>query len=107
MPSSLSHLPRVTCVCVRVCVRVCVYITSHQPIGFSRQKGARKVADLCLPVFDVIDRMYPSLIASGNLEAFAAVPPILYQVPKNVHALTGTYACVQMPMSDMYGRYVW
>ena len=66
--------------CVRVCVRVCVYITSHQPIGFSRQKGARKVADLCLPVFDVIDRMYPSLIASGNLEAFAAVPPILYQV---------------------------
>jgi hypothetical protein len=25
-------------------------------------QGARKVADLCLPIFDVIDRMYPILI---------------------------------------------
>jgi hypothetical protein len=42
------------------------------------------VADLCLPVFDVIDRMYPSLISSGNLAALAAVPPIFYQVYKYI-----------------------
>jgi hypothetical protein len=39
---------------------------------------------LCLPVFDVIDRMYPSLISSGNLAALAAVPPIFYQVYKYI-----------------------
>jgi hypothetical protein len=46
---------------------------------FFSAKGARKVADMCLPILDVIDRMYPALIASGNLEAYVAVPPLFYQ----------------------------
>jgi hypothetical protein len=42
-------------------------------------KGAQRVADLCWPVFDVIDRMYPSLIRAGWLEAYILTPPVFYQ----------------------------
>jgi hypothetical protein len=43
-------------------------------------KGAARIAELTLPVFDVIDRMYQSLIVSGLVEAYVATPPIFYQV---------------------------
>ena len=46
---------------------------------FFTAKGARNVADLCLPVFDVVDRMYPQLIKTGWLEAFLVTPALLYQ----------------------------
>jgi hypothetical protein len=42
-------------------------------------KGAQRVANLCWPVFDVIDRMYPSLIRTGWLEAYILTPPVFYQ----------------------------
>jgi hypothetical protein len=42
-------------------------------------KGAQRVADLCLPIFDVIDRMYPKLIRAGWLEAYILTPPLFYQ----------------------------
>ena len=50
-------------------------------------KGARKVADLCFPVFDVIERMYPALIRKGWLEAYIMIPPAFYQV---IHAQSPT-----------------
>ena len=42
-------------------------------------KGARRAADLCWPVFDVIDRMYPALIRTEKLEAYLLTPPAFYQ----------------------------
>ncbi len=42
-------------------------------------KGARRAADLCWPVFDVIDRMYPALIRTERLEAYLLTPPAFYQ----------------------------
>ena len=42
-------------------------------------QGAQRVADLCWPIFDVIDRMYPSLIRAGWLEAYILTPPLFYQ----------------------------
>jgi hypothetical protein len=42
-------------------------------------KGAQRIADLCWPVFDVIDRMYPNLIRTGWLEAYILTPPLFYQ----------------------------
>ena len=41
--------------------------------------GARRVADLCFPIFDVVDRMYPTLIAAGQLQAYMILPPVFYQ----------------------------
>ena len=41
--------------------------------------GAKRVADLCFPIFDVIDRMYPTLIAAGQLQAYMILPPVFYQ----------------------------
>lgn len=41
--------------------------------------GARAVADLIFPVFDVIDRMYPSLIHMGWIKSFLLVPPAFFQ----------------------------
>lgn len=43
-------------------------------------RGARRVAQLCLPVNDVIDRMYPNLIRKGWLEAYLLTPPAFFQV---------------------------
>jgi hypothetical protein len=43
-------------------------------------QGARKVATLCLPVFDAVDRMYPQLIRKGWLEAYVMTPAAFYQV---------------------------
>ena len=43
-------------------------------------RGARRVAALILPAFDVIDRMYQYLVHAGLLEAYVAVPPLFYQV---------------------------
>ena len=43
-------------------------------------RGARRLAALILPVFDVIDRMYQYLVQAGLLEAYVAVPPLFYQV---------------------------
>ena len=37
------------------------------------------MADLCFPVFDVIDRMYPALIEAGQLQAYLMLPPVFYQ----------------------------
>ena len=42
-------------------------------------KGARRVADLCLPVFDVIDRMYPALVSSRWVEAYVMVQSPFFQ----------------------------
>jgi len=42
-------------------------------------KGAQRVARSCFPIFDVIDRMYPSLIRKGRLEAYLLSPPAFYQ----------------------------
>jgi len=42
-------------------------------------KGAQRVAQHCFPIFDVIDRMYPSLIRKGWLEAYVLSPPAFYQ----------------------------
>jgi hypothetical protein len=47
---------------------------------FFTAKGAQRVADLCWPVFDVIDRMYPILIQRGWLEAYILTPAAFYQV---------------------------
>ena len=42
-------------------------------------KGAKRVSDLCDPVNDVIDRMYPFLIRRGWLEAYLLTPPAFFQ----------------------------
>ena len=49
---------------------------------FFTAKGTRAVCDLSFPIFDVVDRMYPSLIASGNLKAYSLVPDPFYQDQK-------------------------
>ena len=41
--------------------------------------GARRVATLAFPVFDVIDTMYPHLIRKGWLEAYVMQPPAFFQ----------------------------
>jgi hypothetical protein len=38
--------------------------------------GAKRVADLCWQVFDVIDSMYPKLIRTGWLEACILTHPL-------------------------------
>ena len=55
---------------------------------FFTAQGARKVADLCLPVFNSIDKMYPHLIRKGWLEAYVMTPSAFYQarVPSDARA---------------------
>lgn len=42
-------------------------------------KGARKVLDLCSPVFQAMDVMLPELIRRGMLEAYLISPPLFHQ----------------------------
>ena len=42
-------------------------------------KGARKVLDLCTPVFQALDVMLPELIRRGMLEAYHLSPPLFHQ----------------------------
>ena len=59
---------------------------------FFTMKGARRVAALCWPVFDVIDRMYPALIRAGALEAYLLTPQAFYQdqiFASNMHRTQG------------------
>jgi hypothetical protein len=46
---------------------------------FFSAAGARHVADLIFPIFDVIDRMYPALIHMGWVRSWLVVPPVFYQ----------------------------
>ncbi|EKX48325.1 hypothetical protein GUITHDRAFT_105932 [Guillardia theta CCMP2712] len=46
---------------------------------FYSVKGAKKISQLCMPVFDVIDRMYQFLIQTRLLEAYISLPPIFVQ----------------------------
>ena len=46
---------------------------------FFSARGAKRVSELCSPVNDVIDRMYPNLISKGWLEAYIMTPPALFQ----------------------------
>jgi len=93
--STLSDLPKTAdLVYLEYCFETCVNLTYNKryprlakafrpscaaAILFTA-KGARLVADLCLPVFDVIDRMYPALIRAGWLEAYLMTPAVFYQV---------------------------
>jgi hypothetical protein len=59
---------------------------------FFTAQGARKVAELCLPVFHVIDRMYPHLIRKGWLEAYLMAPSAFYQA-RFPHNFSRARAC--------------
>jgi hypothetical protein len=59
---------------------------------FFTAQGARKVAELCLPVFNVIDRMYPHLIRKGWLEAYLMAPSAFYQA-RFPHNFSRARAC--------------
>jgi GR25 family glycosyltransferase involved in LPS biosynthesis len=48
------------------------------------REGARRVLELCIPIFDGIDGMLPALIANASLHALIAPPPLFYQV--SLHA---------------------
>eukprot|EP00960_Hanusia_phi_P074944 768349-Hanusia_phi.AAC.1 len=65
-------------------------------------KGARRISQLCVPVFDVIDRMYQFLIQTRLLEAYLSLPPIFVQDKfwkSNVKKLAGSslHAPLQPP----------